>query len=753
MFAGVAGLNSHGKALSSVADNISNINTTGFKSSRANFGDVMVQALSMGGTLSNQVGTGSRVLNIQNLMTQGSFESTDQATDLAINGSGFFLVTSPDATGTGTSDVYYTRAGEFLMDKEGYVVNTQGMRLMGFNVDSNGNLEQTATALRLVTQQTDAVPSSQVDMSVNLDASDDDKHHPSEAIDPNDSDTYNYMNTVTVYDSLGIGHDMALVYQRISTYDGTEPTNTASSWKVGVYEIDDGTLTANPAFPDNTFYMHFDTDGQLLGTSTGQPAYGDMYTSSGTVSAVTSNVSDRMGESFTYTSEGVTQSIYTTGTVTFTVATAGTETVTVGTDTYTLGVNATSALAAQDLADQINSSATAEYYATVAGSVVTLYSRQSSTTTFDLATSETTITLDDETTMNDIVSLIDNSRAATGMVNIGSAVIGDEVEINGTTYTMAAVYVAGTDVFTNAAELAAEVNTDSGAVLTATSFGTDNVTITYDTAGTAGNAVTLNSDPNSTNTGSIYASASTLLNGLDDTTSTNVNASAVASGSGYALRLARTDTGAAATITMGTGNTLGDNLSLDFDNFTQDQYASAAQSTSSVETSGEHTISYDFTDATPNQEITFDFTPTSSSSSTQSAGDYDTFYLHQDGSPRGTLESLDIDSDGLITGQFSNGTLATLGAVALSNVANPNALKREGENLWSWTREAGDPLPATQAGSSGLGSIESGALEQSNVDLATEFVKMINYQRAYQANTKTISTTDSMLAELINLKR
>ena len=185
----------------------------------------------------------------------------------------------------------------------------------------------------------------------------------------------------------------------------------------------------------------------------------------------------------------------------------------------------------------------------------------------------------------------------------------------------------------------------------------------------------------------------------------------MASGSGYALRLARTDTGAAATITMGTGNTLGDNLSLDFDNFTQDQYASAAQSTSSVETSGEHTISYDFADATPNQEITFDFTPTSSSSSTQSAGDYDTFYLHQDGSPRGTLESLDIDSDGLITGQFSNGTLATLGAVALSNVANPNALKREGENLWSWTREAGDPLPATQAGSSGLGSIESGALE------------------------------------------
>ena len=753
MFAGVAGLNSHGTALSSVADNISNINTSGYKASRVNFGDVMVQALSMGGTLANQVGTGSRVLTVQNLMTQGSFESTDVNTDLAINGSGFFMVGDPTSTGTSSSDYYYTRAGQFLLDSEGYVVNTSGYRLIGFNVDSNGNLEQTAEPLRLVTQQADAEPTSSVDMSVNLDASDEDTHHPSEAIDPTDSDSYNYMNTVTVYDSLGISHDLAMVYQRVSSYDGTEPTNTASSWKVGAYEIDDdGNLSPNPTFPDNTFYMHFDTDGQLLGTSTGQPAYGDMYTSTGTVSAVTSNVSDRMGENFTYTSEGVTQSIYTTGTVTFGAATAGTETVTIGTDAYTLGVNATSALAAQDLADQINSSATADYYAVVSGSAVTLYSRQTSSTAYDLSTSDANITVADETTMNDMVSLIDNSRAASGMINIGTAANGDEVEINGNTYTYT-TGVPGANEFNSAAGLAALINGDSGAVLTATSFGTDNVTITYDTAGTAGNAVTINNDPNSTNTGTIFTSGSTLLNGLDDSTTTYVDASAVSSGSGYALRLSRTDTGAAATITMGTGNTLGDNLSLDFDNFTQDQYASAAQSTSSVETAGQRTMTYDFPNATPDQDITFAFVPSDTSASTQSAGDYDTFYLHQDGSPRGTLESLDIDSDGIITGQFSNGTLVTLGSVALTNVANPSALKREGENLWSWTRDAGDPLPASQPGTSGLGSLEAGAIEQSNVDLADQFVKMINYQRAFQANTKTISTTDSMLAELINLKR
>jgi flagellar hook protein FlgE len=90
--------------------------------------------------------------------------------------------------------------------------------------------------------------------------------------------------------------------------------------------------------------------------------------------------------------------------------------------------------------------------------------------------------------------------------------------------------------------------------------------------------------------------------------------------------------------------------------------------------------------------------------------------------------------------------------VVLADFANPNALERHGDNLWRQTLNSGEPV-VNYPGQGGLGKVESGALEQSNVDLAEQFVKMILFQRGFQANSKTISTTDQMLAELINLKR
>lgn len=756
MFSGVSGLSSNGTALSSVADNIANINTTAYKSTRANFGDIMVSSLTVGGSLSSQVGTGARIMNIQYMLTQGSFETTDIATDLAINGAGYFQVSDPrTSTGSGTTSgtstassgtIYMTRAGEFLLDDEGYIVNPQGYRLQGFNVNSSGELEQIAEDLRLVTQQTDAVPTDTVDMSINLNAEDTSTHHPSQAIDPDSDTTWNYMNTTRVYDSLGIGHDLALFYQQLSTYEGTTPSGTSTSWKVSVFENDDGTYSANPTFPDNTFYMHFDTDGHLVGTSTGQPAYGDMYTSSGTVTSGTSNVSDRMGESLTYTGDGNQQVVRTTASVTFSAATGGTETVTIGSDTITMGATGSATAAATYLAEQINSDSGYGFYATVSGATVTLHSKGSGGP-YDVSTSGTTLTSDDSTTLNGLISLIDNSRAATGTINLTAAAAADTVTFNGTVYTMTGVYGGlGSHTFTNATELAAEINNDFAGVAAVDG---NNVDITWSTAGTAGNAIAMSTSASTR----VILSSSTLLNGLDDSSTTLVDSSAVASGSSYALRLARTDTGSSATITLASTNTMGDNLGLDFDSWTQDQYASDAQSVSTVETSGERTLTYDFPGATADQEIEFDFTPAAGADSTQSAGDNETFYLHQNGSPRGTLQSISIDDTGLISGQFSNGSLHTLGAVSMTNVANPNALEREGDNLWSWTLAAGDPLPATRPGSGGLGLLESGALEQSNVDLADQFVKMINYQRGFQANSRTISTTDEMLAELINLKR
>jgi len=124
----------------------------------------------------------------------------------------------------------------------------------------------------------------------------------------------------------------------------------------------------------------------------------------------------------------------------------------------------------------------------------------------------------------------------------------------------------------------------------------------------------------------------------------------------------------------------------------------------------------------------------------------------QDGYAAGYLQSISIDTDGVVTGTYSNNQSKNLFVVALANFTNLQGLKREGSNLYSKTLDSGEPLVGT-AGNAGLGTIASGKLEQSNVDTATEMVNMISYQRGFQANSKVISTVDTMLQEVIQLKR
>lgn len=129
-----------------------------------------------------------------------------------------------------------------------------------------------------------------------------------------------------------------------------------------------------------------------------------------------------------------------------------------------------------------------------------------------------------------------------------------------------------------------------------------------------------------------------------------------------------------------------------------------------------------------------------------------TNFQTQDGYPPGTLESVSVSSDGTISGTYSNGQIRSLYQVTLADFNNPDGLKKEGGNLYSETLESGVPY-TNSAGESGLGSISSNCLEQSNVDLAAEFVKLIIFQRGFQANSTVITTTDEVLQTLIGLKR
>jgi flagellar hook protein FlgE len=129
-----------------------------------------------------------------------------------------------------------------------------------------------------------------------------------------------------------------------------------------------------------------------------------------------------------------------------------------------------------------------------------------------------------------------------------------------------------------------------------------------------------------------------------------------------------------------------------------------------------------------------------------------TNFQTQDGYPPGVLQNVTVSPEGVISGHYSNGQILNLYQITLANFNNPNGLRREGSNLYSETIESG--VAYTNApGEGGLGKINPNSLEQSNVDLATEFVKMIVAQRGFQANSRVITTTDEILAELMNLKR
>lgn len=124
----------------------------------------------------------------------------------------------------------------------------------------------------------------------------------------------------------------------------------------------------------------------------------------------------------------------------------------------------------------------------------------------------------------------------------------------------------------------------------------------------------------------------------------------------------------------------------------------------------------------------------------------------QDGSPAGTLTAFNVSGTGEITGVYSNGLNIVLGQVALATFPNPGGLTRTGRNLLGVTPNSGAPMIGT-GGTGNRGTIATGQLEMSNVNLADEFTNMIVAERGFQANSRVISVSDEMLQELVNLKR
>jgi flagellar hook protein FlgE len=204
----LSGVSASQKDLDTTANNIANVNTVGFKESRAEFGDVYAASLLASGK--TKVGDGALTQEVSQQFSQGSLSFTNNALDLAITGNGFFA-TVPEIT---SRDFSFTRAGQFKLDSDNFVVNSNGDNLLGFPVNSDG----TSASVALSTTEPVRIPDSsgspqqttEVDVRFNLPAGDAAKNP--DDFDPNDPLTYNAATSVTVYDSLGDSHVMTYYF-------------------------------------------------------------------------------------------------------------------------------------------------------------------------------------------------------------------------------------------------------------------------------------------------------------------------------------------------------------------------------------------------------------------------------------------------------------------------------------------------------------------------------------------------------------
>ena len=144
--------------------------------------------------------------------------------------------------------------------------------------------------------------------------------------------------------------------------------------------------------------------------------------------------------------------------------------------------------------------------------------------------------------------------------------------------------------------------------------------------------------------------------------------------------------------------------------------------------------------------ITFDF------SQTKQYGDsFGVTAVSQDGFTTGKLTGISIDKSGVVQARFTNGRSVNLGQVAMANFANPNGLQQLGNQTWAQTNASGQAVQGV-AGNSGFGDIQSGSIEESNVDTTSALVSMIKAQRDFQANAQMIQTDDQITQTIINIR-
>ena len=655
LFAGVSGLRNHQVRMNVIGNNIANINTIGYKASRVNFQEALVQTFKGAGRPSNvtggtnpiQLGLGMEVSAVDTLFTQGGLETTGQITDLAIQGNGFFVL------GDFFDNRFYTRAGAFGFDASANLVDpATGLMVLGRMADTTGTIDPMQT-LGIITlpfgQQDPAQQTTNVTMVNNIDSSA--TTSVASLVDVGLSNVLSVSGTAA--DGVGGVHTISVtgsqalqsIFRSTGVGAGLSANGTLGSYGVTVFN--DFTLSVDSGMADSVT--------GLSGTST----ISDLLGAIGQIEGITAALVD--------VGAGVLQ-------VEITRDKAG--------DPVDYSFESSDSVAG-NIVDQI--------FGVAVGVGNTFVSAGGAATTF-VGSDSFQPTRGSGPAAGPEVStlslLIDNnSGLVIGLGGIG----GSGIEILTATGGLATTIDGGGTDFPLMINTAETKHTSSIGV--------------YDSQG--GKHIL-----------SIQFFRSIVENRWEWEVSTLGDETITSGSTGYVSfnqdgSLNTFDyTGGATRVTIDPANGAG-NMEITFDAGTAGNYNGITGFAS-----GSHTASLN----------------------------------SQNGYGMGILEKISIDKAGFISGIFSNGITRVLAQIMLADFANQGGLRKTGKSLYQPTGNSG----LAQVGVAGEtigGELFSGALESSSVDIAAEFTSMITAQRGFQANARIISTSDSMLDELVNIKR
>ncbi|MFA5234871.1 MAG: flagellar hook protein FlgE [Sulfurimonas sp.] len=715
LFAGVSGLQSHQVAMDVESNNIANVNTIGFKYSRANFSDLLAQTKAiatapqgeLGGKNPVQVGLGASASSVTKIFAQGSVQNSDKNTDVAIQGDGFFIV-SPD----GGNTYKYTRSGDFKFDAGGNFVDNNGFIVQGWLRDPvTGLVDSTAPITNINIPPgltTPASPTQNVVIKANLNSGPlVDNYSPAYEVPSYPAGTA--VPSPAAVDENGNAiesGDMGVMFN-----ESGEAFSLQAGQGIWASFIDTTTTASAPVTAntdlDITFELDDGTTKQITSTAPGGET--QAQTASRFVSAINAQ-----------TSVTGIEAVYDSGTGEITLTNGNSN----SNASHNIRISAVGG--ADGSGFVVGDSATTAYryqYDPTGATIAEGFDKKFRTIAdlregLEKEARATAGDTDIDGIYENNIEIIVNEQGKFELSNPGGSADGD-YDINLSITGMNANSVVGGGItenssFTRSME-ALNATLPAGSTATAFSQGFNAAThsASIDIFDSLGSKHTLRTEFRK-----VAVDAST--------------------GSTWNMKISVPEPATIDTIAPYNEKT-------GFVRFNSD---------GSLSTYNPPNVSFTANNGSaPNQQVAIELgTSNSFDGMTSFDSVSSTSGISQDGFTGGDLVGIRIDQSGTLVGSFSNGRSFGLAQIGMAKFTNNEGLTTEGGNVYIQTANSGDPIIGTAA-TAGRGFMQAAALEASNVDLSRSLTQLIIIQRGYQANGKTITTSDTLLETLIGLKR